>query len=100
VKIIPKQSQSLENQVVIRWIDGVQSVEKGFSYRRSDDVGPPQDDDAGGFLQHSASDSLVEIDVVKSVTEPFDFIVDLEMKLLDSNALRPGQVASLSQVAG
>ena len=84
----------------MRWIDGVQSAEKGFSYRRSDHVGPPQDDDAGGFLQHSASDSLVDIDVVRSVTEPIDFIADLEMKLLDCYALRPGLVASLSQVAG
>jgi hypothetical protein len=81
-------------------IDGVQSAEKGFRYRRSDYVGPPQDDDAGGFLQHSANDSLVEIDVVESVKGPIDFIADLEMKLLDCDALRPGLVASLSQVAG
>ena len=39
-------------------MDGVQSVERGSSYRRSDDVGPPKDDDVGGFLQPTDIDQL------------------------------------------
>ena len=38
--------------------------------------------------------------VVKGVREPVEFITGLEMKLLNCNTLRPGLVASLSQVAG
>jgi hypothetical protein len=38
--------------------------------------------------------------VVKVVMEPVELIADLEMELLDCNSLRPGLIASLSQVAG
>jgi hypothetical protein len=38
--------------------------------------------------------------VVKGVTEPIEFITDLEMNLLDCNTLRHDLVSSLSQVAG
>jgi hypothetical protein len=38
--------------------------------------------------------------VVKGVTEPVEFIADLEMKLLDCNTLRPGLIARSSRVAG
>jgi hypothetical protein len=38
--------------------------------------------------------------VVKVVMEPVEFIAELGMKLLDCNSLRPGLIASLSQVAG
>jgi hypothetical protein len=38
--------------------------------------------------------------VAMDVTEPVQFITDLEMKLLDCNNLRHGLIASLSQVAG
>ena len=38
--------------------------------------------------------------VAKGVTEPVEFIDDLEMMLLDCNTLRPGLVVSLSLVVG